>query len=635
MALSPDALYADAKANNTMLLADARAALTDAKSAASVIGFSTPNWQNITVTTPPEVPGTPEVPTLPDVELDLPSEPGDVPTFQDIPSLDVGALPTAPTDAPTISLPNQPSQLTEVQLNLPTINIDAAFPTPPSALDAPLDAAPTLTARAAPDAPTVTIPTFEVQRPDALPAAPTDLEGTFSRALSGQASALTTSVNGYVDAQLTKINPEFHTQMSAVEAQLKKYAAGGTGLSAAVEAQIYERAKSRNNAEALKVRDTAIKDMAARGFTLPNGALLSAAQQARQAGADNNAKASVEIAVMQAEMEQKNLQFAVTTSVSLRTAVINASLSYMQNIVAIQGQALDYAKAMVSTTVEMYNTAVKAFSAKLELYKSEASVYEAKIRGAMASVELYKAEIQALEALTNVDRAKVDIYKARVDTLVSYANAYKAKVDAVVSKASLEKLKVDLYQAQVQAFGARIQAKNAEWQGYTAAIAGEEAKAKLFSTRVEAYSAQVNGYKATIEGKAEAVRAAATTNQARAAQYSAAVSAYGAIVRAKGDAARTKLENNRQLLVSYQAKVQAIVANAQLKLDYSKVSNSIAMANAEGNFKAQLGEIGSRKDYLEAVARLASSNASVYGSMTSSALAGMTSLAASTVTAST
>ncbi|MCU9611831.1 hypothetical protein OEK97_28405, partial [Escherichia coli] len=82
-----------------------------------------------------------------------------------------------------------------------------------------------------------------------------------------------------------------------------------------------------------------LSDMAARGFTLPTGALTSALQQARQAGADNNAQAARDIVVLQAELEQKNLQFAITTSAGLRTMIVNASAAYMQHVVSIFSQS--------------------------------------------------------------------------------------------------------------------------------------------------------------------------------------------------------------------------------------------------------------------------------------------------------
>ena len=76
--------------------------------------------------------------------------------------------------------------------------------------------------------------------------------------------------------------------------------------------------------------------------------------------------------------------------------MLNATLSYMQNFSTIHGQALDYAKSVLSSIIDMYNTSVKAFPAKLEAYKTEASVYEVRMRGALTGIEIYKAEISAL-----------------------------------------------------------------------------------------------------------------------------------------------------------------------------------------------------------------------------------------------
>ena len=122
---------------------------------------------------------------------------------------------------------------------------------------------------------------------------------------------------------------------------------------------------------------------------------VDASQQARQNGADNNAAAAREIVAMQAEMEQKNLQFAVTTSAGLRTAMINATLGYMQSIVTLDGQASEYARSMVNALIETYTATVRTYSARLEGYRTDAQVFQSLIQAALAGIEVYKAEIQA------------------------------------------------------------------------------------------------------------------------------------------------------------------------------------------------------------------------------------------------
>ena len=442
---------------------------------------------------------------------------------------------------------------------------------------------------------------------------------------------MVTMIDGYVDSMLHKYNPEYATQMAAIEAQLTKYLEGGTGLNAAVENAIYERARSKNNAESLRVRDAALSDAAARGFTMPTGALMSAMQLARQSGADNNARAASEIVVMQAEMEQKNLQFAVTTSASMRTALLNTTMMYMQNLTSINSQALDYAKTVLNAVIETYNVAVKAFSLKLDAYKAEAQVYEIKLKGALAGIEIYQAEIKAMEALVNVDRARVEVYRARIDSLVAYAGLYKAQIEAVLGRASLEKMKMDIFQMKVQAYSAKVQAKNAEWQGYTASIEGEASKARMYGVQVDAYNAQVNAFKASIDAKAEVIRAQAISNQAKSSQYVASIQGYSATVSAKAEVARTQLENQRQKVVAFQAETAASVAKYQVRSEYYKSTALIGIENAKLGMTSMVQSAENIRKYGETLAHLNISSAQIYGQLAGAAVSGMNTLASQTI----
>lgn len=604
--------------------------MQSASQAVSAVGFSVPTFHPVALpsTPPPSISLT--LPTLGDVTLELPPEPANTLVFQDIAAIEAGNLPVLTATAPSITLPTAPSQLAAFSNTAPSINTSIAFPEPPDALLHPLFDAPTLTDRAEPDKPQVMLSRFDALAPVDTTVAPGDLTGSFENAYRGAAPSTITMLDGYVDAMLTKHNPRYHEQMGRIETQLSTYLDGGTGLKPAVENAIYERARGKNDAEARRVRDAAFSDAAARGFTLPTGAMMATIRGARQAGADNNAKASAEIVVLQAEMEQKNLQFAVTTSTGLRTTLLNAALSYHQNLIGINGQALDYAKTVLSSIIEVYNTAVKAYSIKLDAYRAEAAVFETRLKSDMASIELYRMEIAALEALTSVDKAKVDVYRARIDSLTSLSNVYRAQIEAVQGRVSLEKLKLDVFQSQVQAFSAQVQGKNAEWQGYSAAIEGQTATARIFNTQVEAFNAQINGYKAGIDAKSEVVRAAATTNEARARQYSAAMTGYQTVVQARGEVARTKLENQRQVIVAFQAQTQAAVANSQVANEYYKSTSTVGIANAELQMKAMLGEVNSRRDYGAAIAKLSIENGKVYSSLASAAMSGMNTLASET-----
>lgn len=629
--MSVATLLADARTYVDTLTTEASRAMDDAISAASAIGYSVPNINDVALPGQPGQSIDLEVPNLVSVELVLPEAPTTGLVFQDIPAIITGEAPIFGGTAPDITLPTTPAQIAEFQTVAPTINTSIEFPSPPSELMNPLIEAPTLIERDEPERPQIMIPAFAGERPTNTTDAPDDLEGTFSAAYASAAPSTITMVNGYVDDMLARRNPQYAAQLARIEAQLSTYLDGGTALAPAVEDAIYERARAKNNAEARRIRDASYAEAADRGFTLPSGALTSAIQQARQAGADNNAKAANEIAIAQAEMEQKNLQFAVTTSASLRATMLNASLSFMQNLVGLNGQALDYAKSILSAVVDAYNVSVRAFTAQLEAYKADAQVFETQLRGALAGIELYRAEVAALEALTQVDRARVEVYKARIDGLTALSGVYRAQIEAVQGRANLERLKLDVFRSQVDAYTAQVQAKNAEWQGYSAAVDGQVARVRVFSTQAEAYSAQVQGFKANVDAQAEAVRAMAVTNDSRSRNYMAEWQGYQTVVESRGEVARTQLENQRQEITAFQAQVNLAVANATVGSEYYRAVSQVAIENARLRLSTQVEGSEAQRAYGETLARLGTANADIYAGLANAALSGMNTLAAETL----
>lgn len=565
-------------------------------------------------------------PTQPPIPFTFTTAPQPAP-LQDISPIEPGEIPTLEAVKPTFEVPNKPNQLAEFKDSPPVINTNITFPSPPSELSATIPA-PNAPERTAPQKPQFSAPQFSGVRPTDTTAAPTNLSEQFASAYSEAGPSTVAMVNGYVDAMMDKYCPRFTEQMAAIENQIAKYMAGGTGLNPAVENAIYERSRSKADAEARRVRDSALNDMAGRGFTLPTGALTSAIQQARQAGADTNAAASREIVVMQAEMEQKNLQFAVTASTALRSTLLTATLSYMQNLISINGQAIDYAKSVVGTVVEVYNIAQKIFSSKLDAYRADAAVYETQLKSALAGVDLYKAELEGFSALLNADRLKVEVYKARVDTLQTLANVYKSNIEATVAKASLEKLKLELFQAQVQSYAAQVNAKNSEWQAYQAEIAGETVKMNGYRAEVDAYQAEVQGYKTLIDAKVAAVQAQSAQNNAITQQNIAEQEVYKVTVQQIGEVARVQIANGQFALQAYEASAKSSAANAQAYAEYYKAKSTTDLAKSQKDISfliagAQLGQATA-----QGKAQIASANAETFGKVASSALAGMNTLAA-------
>lgn len=614
------------------LVHQAESAMNAANALVAAVGYDIPVAHPVIFgEQPPKSTGL-KAPTHPDIPFDVPPEPSETWwEFQNMDDLDLSGRPAdLDTPRPTYVAPNKPSQLHEFTGLTPAVKTDFLFPDAPDELLHPNIEAPVIRTLTDADRPapigTLTIPAFDGVKPVDETVVPTDHQARFEGAFKGKTSEMVTVVDGLVDAMLVKRNPQYAVQMAAIETQLTRYLAGGTGLNATVETAIYERSKAKTNAEARRIQQAAISDMAARGFTMPTGAVTSALQQARQAGADNNAHAAREIVVLQAEMEQRNLQFAVTTSTALRTAMVQATLSYHQNLTTINGQALDYAKTVLSAIIEVFNTQVRMYGQQLEAYKAEAAVYDVKVRAAMVQVERYLAEIKGLEATVNYDKNRVEIYRARVEALNSYAAVYRAQVEAMQGRVGMERLRLDLFQSQVQSYTAEVQGKNAEWQGYNAAISGETAKIGAYSAQVQYYVSEWQGYKTRLEQQNEEMRNRMAHNQQKAAEYQAKVALFNGVVNARGAVASTKLAVQRQDVAAFHDEVNLALSEATLKHEYYKTKSGVDITNEAANLKAQIEGANSKREFGASIAALGNANSKAYAGMASAAMSGMNTL---------
>ena len=606
-------------------------ALAQMQSNINNIGFTLVSFSGANLPEAPEIPETLTAPVLSPVNLDLPTEPDTAPEFLPISPIDPGQVPTLTATSPTLTLPTLPSQAAEFTVTPPSITTDFTFPDLPAELVNPVILAPTLPDRTEPTAATVALPSFEAVAPTGDLTAPTDLAGQMVAAYNDIHPAMVATLSAHQDAWLSRHNPQFFTQLARIEDQLETYLAGGTGLSAAVEDAIYERAKDKDIAEARRVTRAAYANAAARGFTIPDGAAFSQDARARQAAADNLARSANEIAIKQAEMEQANLQFAVTTSTGLRQAMLSASLSYHSNLIGINGQALDYAKTVVGYVVEVYNLTVRAFGAKLEAYRAEAAVYDTRLRAALADLERYRVEIDALQALTNVDRAKVDVYRAQLGALETRAQIYRTQVQTIVEQASLEKMKIDLFRTRVDAYVATVQGKRAEYDGYNAAINGQEALVRIYGTQVDAWKAEIDGFRANIDAQAATIRAQAQTNDALATRYKAQLDAYSTVVDARGKKANLELDVQRAELNTFEAQTRATTETVRLQATVYESNARIVLKNTELEVETLLKNAQMVVDRAKTVAELGVASARVYEGMAGAALSGMNTLVASTL----
>lgn len=609
-------------ANNTA--SSAQNALADAAAALTSPAYTTPG--NFVANLPGS---TYTSGTVPEADMS-PFEPGDAPSKPE--GLDAAAgygregLAPFGVDAPILFGATKPAELTPLNI-LPPVVGSVTMPVAPEDLSGTI-LAPTLTDLVVPDVPTTTLPEFTAVRPEVDLEPPTDLPEQYERNYTLMSVSMRANLEAAVDAELTKINPEYHAQMARLEAKLVTYMEGGTALPVAVEQAIYNRARDKTSAEYMKTRDTIFAEGAKRGFTIPGGGVNSSLALARQAAADNNARAAMDIAVKQAEMEQQNIQFAITQSSSLRGVILNTLMQFMGHAVQVNDQAMRYAQGILNAVVSMYETAAKLVAARIDVYKADAQVYEVRLKAALAVYDMFRAEIEALKAVADIDKAKVDVYIAQLNGQKVVVDMYAARVQASMAQVSLEKLRIDIYEAQVRAYSAEVSAKEAEWRGYVAELEGDKNLVAIYSAQAQAYSHEVDAFKAIVGADSAMIDAEGKRVEQTWRAYAEEVRAYGEQVRAKASVVDGEVSIFNGRVQAFVAQENAKLGDAKAVLQVAETAARIGLAKYESDINVLTRSAESQNQTMVAQTNALTGIAQVYAGMSSSAMAGLNVLGA-------
>lgn len=408
--------------------------------------------------------------------------------------------------------------------------------------------------------------------------------------------------------------------LEALKAVLSNRANSATGLSAAVEQALWDRARAReiqvvaaNEAEVTRTNENL-------GFALPTGALAAQLRKAQQDGIDKISTLSRDIAIKQAELEQDNLKIVVEQGIQLEGRLIDYSYN-------MERLAFETAKTVAENAVAVHNAGVEKYRALLAYYAEFRATYQALIEAERLKLDEYRAKLQAEQTKADVNRTLVEQYKASIEAQLAFIRIFEAQLQAV-------KAQVDINQAKVASFGEEIKAYVAGVNGETAKIEAYKINAEAQKTRVESFDAQVRAQLSRVEVFKSQVGAYSAKVQGQGEKARAQLSYYDGVVRAKTSeweawSARVRGETSRfdsltrmsnALLDGYKARTDAVLKVAQQDIERWRVG--IGQYEAQQNYTLQAAKINAdivsanRQATLDA----AKAGAAIYAQLTGSAM---------------
>ncbi len=489
-----------------------------------------------------------------------------------VPGYTGGVLPM-PADisiAPaTVASPTRPSMssialadigpVPEFDMVMPVLNMPVS---PSTALPAAPGAAPGLTTPSLPNAPTITLPSAPTFAPIALPDAPNIDLPVFDATLP--VDTITAPTESFAFSE----QPYQSALSDALKVKLMTdLLNGGYGIEPADEDALWARTREREMRAGETGVQEAVRQMAGRGFRLPQGSLNGLIAAAQQSAAEKNSSASRDIALKRADMYVENRKFTIEQTREVEATLIN----YMGGLAE---RALNAARASVELGIAVFNARVAKFSLQLDIYKTRASVYETMIRGALMHLEAYKTQMEGAQLAVSVQRGYIDIYRSQLDGANALIGLYTSELGAARIVMDIDRAKLDAFKVQVEAYTAQVGAKSAEFGVFESQIRGEMAKVSAFSASADAYGKMVGAYRAKAETTDLLFRGKLANEQLKLDTYRLDLARYSADL----EKSKTAVD---QTVAIYDADVKKFSLSADIAIKTSEQNMTFAKANAD------------------------------------------------------
>lgn len=197
-----------------------------------------------------------------------------------------------------------------------------------------------------------------------------DLANIYGSNTADVARTLANGFSGFISSSF----PSMGTYVAVAETWLSTaLGAGGTGVNATVEDQIWSRERTRVLRDAHRASDEAMTAWVGRGFAMPPGALLAQLATVDRDAQEKIGESSRERAIKTWDIEVENMRLAVNRSLDTRNSAMSAALEYMKNVALAPQLGLEITKN-VQTAQQRMNEAL------LEFYKADLSGLDYNLR---------------------------------------------------------------------------------------------------------------------------------------------------------------------------------------------------------------------------------------------------------------
>lgn len=321
----------------------------------------------------------------------------------------------------------------------PIINDNFVMPDVPSRPDIDLPSRPALKDHVIPDFnSSVGVPQFTSTLPDVVlePIQEADIKALFGFLVAG-----------------------YQPQISEIKGiLLDRIINGGTGLPADVEAEIWNRNLERDQQALQDGIDAAAAQWSKLNFSLPDGALADSLMHMNNEYVNKRLDTSRDVAIKQAEMEQVNVNTALSLVASIEAAFNSVIVQYVN-------AASNAMRVAAESSVLIFNSMVQYYNLLIEIYKAELAKYRELMNARLADVEIYKTTVEAVGKAIDADDSKIKIYVAEIQAEVTKLGVYETEIKGILAQVETIKAWIDIGRVRMDTYSAETRALSTRYAG--------------------------------------------------------------------------------------------------------------------------------------------------------------------------
>lgn len=257
---------------------------------------------------------------------------------------------------------------------------------------------------------------FTLPNPPSLAFDPNQLQALYNDTANQLRDQLATDFTFYLNTYFP-LGSELESAISWVRRALTT---GGSGINTTVEAQIWDRDRSRILSDATRAEDEAAASWAAKGYPVPPGALAYQVLQVRHEAHKSIAESSRNTAIKVFDTEVENARIAVGRAIELRTSAISSALDYLRAKALGPQLGAQLATALVDAEA-------KIAAAMTDFYRAQVVAAEIPVRIATSNAEFTQRSRESNQ------RANLDTIKQRVDVTLAAAQALATQAAAMLN----------------------------------------------------------------------------------------------------------------------------------------------------------------------------------------------------------